>query len=691
LVVLLVLLALAQPRTAQAAPLAQSNPGTSPQLYLLPRDPANSNVVVDSHIATLRLLDDAAGPLLAVDAVYRLRNPADNDVTLPLQLFPGGDPSLGGYQGVSLTQNLQPLLVQPGDNGGFFSQITLAAGGKTTLNLQYQVSLGNSSLATIRYAPSILNGWAGNISLRVEIEIPNSVPTESWVEIMPANWRYSTTTDAGIIGLRWLYDFTIPEEAIRVRFMTPSVWEELRATEEAATGNAAVSAYVRLGDLYRDLAQIAPNDNARQRFYAQAIAAYSGGLTSQGIALATPTEQAALHIGLADLYRRRLVEVGATEQAGYADLMVAEIEQALALLPTDDARLTELRQWQSDGMKLQLNQTLDQRDWPAALAIVEQLALLPAEVVDPTSVAEDRRFILIQQALELMEQGNRVAAMAVAGDQITTEALIPPRQAASLFNGWQITLTVTPETIQLDALGLTHADRHAEALTGLEEVMEIWENGAADQPYNFQLEEIPAELNLQSGVRLQIDFPPAANGFLLARLMPPRPDYALLRGLLTQLAPTIEQQSGVVWQQIEMRQPMNLTAVVNEWNALAAGLEEQAAGFEAQSNSLDADETASAEAALTARIQAVNYRATAAEWRRLARQSALLFTFQVNDPVFTRLKGEPPARAWTVTAAAPSQTFIFQTQVLSLGRVLVGIALAFVALISVAGVLWGLL
>jgi hypothetical protein len=353
--------------------------------------------------------------------------------------------------------------------------------------------------------------------------------------------------------------------------------------------------------------------------------------------------------------------------------------------------VTELRQWQSDGMKLQLNQTLDQRDWPAALAIVEQLALLPAEVVDPALVAEDRRFILIQQALELMEQGNRVAALAVAGDQITTDALIPPRQAASLFNGWQITLTVTPETIQLNALGFTHADRHAEALAGLEEVVEIWENGAADQPYNFQLEEIPAELNLQSGVRLQIDFPPAANGFLLARLLPPRPDYALLRGLLTQLAPTIEQQSGVVWQQIEMRQPMNLTAVVNEWNTLAAGLEEQAAGFEVQSNSLDADETASAEAALTARIQAVNYRTTAAEWRRLARQSALLFTFQVNDPVFTRFKGEPPARAWTVTAAAPSQTFVFQTQVLSLGRVFVGIALAFVALISVAGVLWGLL
>src|SRR5690606_38752920 len=130
-------------------------------------------------------------------------------------------------------------------------------------------------------------------------------------------------------------------------------------------------------------------------------------------ALATPAEQTSLHIGLADLYRRRLAEVGDNERPNYADLMVAEIKQALVLLPDNDDRVIELRQWQLDGMQLQLNETRNQRDWPAALAIVEQMALLPAEVIDPNLVAEDRRFILIQQALELMEQGNRVAALAV--------------------------------------------------------------------------------------------------------------------------------------------------------------------------------------------------------------------------------------------------------------------------------------
>lgn len=689
------LLVLAAPQVAHAAPNhaphSQSNPGTSPQLYLLPRDAANNNVEVESHIATLRVVDDAAGPLLTVNAIYRLRNPETNEVTLPLMLFPGGDQSLSGYQNLTLTQNQQALPLEVSDGGGYFSQISLAAGGRATLLLQYQVSLGSESLATVRYAPSILNSWSGNISLRVELEVPSSIPAESWIEITPDDWRYSVTTAPSIIGLRWLYDFTVPEEPLRLRFITPRIWEELRAAENAANERAAVSAYVRLGDLYRDMVRIAPTENARQRFYAQAIAAYSGGLTSSAFALASPSERAALHTGLADLYRRRLVEVGSNEQGGYADLMVAQIEAALAILPADDARIVELRQWQTDGMQLQLTKALDQRDWRTALALVDALALLPADVIDPATIAEDRRYILIQQALELMEQGNRVAAVAVAGDQIAADALLPPAQAASLFSGWQLTLTVTPDTMQLIAFGITQPERHAEALDALASVVTLWEDGTEGEPYAFQLDEVPAEVSLQTGVRLLIDFPPQGNGFLLARLLPPRTDYALLSGLLTQLAPTIQRTTGIVWQQIEMSQPLNMAMVVNEWNGIAAELEEQAATFEAQSNTLNADETASAEAALTAQLQAVNYRATAAEWRYLARQSSLLVRFEINDPVYTRFQGEAPSRAWTVTAAAPSQTLLFQTQVLSLSRVLIGVAAAFILLIGVAGILWGLL
>lgn len=676
---------------AHAAPQSQSNPGTSPQLYLLPRDAANNNVVVDTHLVTLHVIDDPAGLQLQVNAIYKLHNPADSGVTLPLVLFPGGDQSLGGFQNLSLTQDDKPLLLQSGDGGGYLSQIAMDAGDHTTLVLQYQVSLGSQSLATVRYAPSILNGWAGNISLRVELQLPNTIPADSWIEITPADWRYSVDTDPNTLNVRWLYDFSAPDDPLILRFITPHVWAELQAAQSAATGSAAVTAFVKLGDLYRDLMQVAPNDSVRARFYAQAIAAYSAGETSQAFALASPNEKAGLHAGLADLYRRQLVSAPSSEQGQYADQMVAEIVQALAVLPADDSRVAELHQWQTDGWQLQLATERSQRNWPAALAIVDKLAQLPANVIDPAVVAEDRRFILLQQALELMEQGNRVAAVAVAGDQISSTALLPPPQAASLFSGWQLTLTVAPDAMRLVAFGLTEPDHHAEAVSGLKEVVELWKKGVGSDPYQFDVQEIPVEVSLESGVRLQIDFPAGGNGFELAHMLPPRVDYALLRSLLTQLSPTIKRTTGVMWEQVEMRQPLTLASAVNEWNGVAAGLETQAAAFDAQGKEFDPNQASSVEAALTAQLQAVNYRTTAADWRHLARQSSLLINFGINDPIFTRIKGETPSRAWTITAVSPSQTFVFQTQVLSVNRVLMGAALAFVLLIAVAAVLWGLL
>src|SRR5690606_21023561 len=111
------------------------------------------------------------------------------------------------------------------------------------------------------------------------------------------------------------------------------------------------------------------------------------------------------------------------------------------------------------------------------------------------------------------------------------------------------------------ALGYTHPTRHTEAISALQEVVRNWENNIDDNNYIISFTEIPNEADLQSGVHLSIDFPPGGNGFLLARLLPPRADYALLRGLLTQLSPTIEREEGFIWHQIEMRQPLNLTTV----------------------------------------------------------------------------------------------------------------------------------
>src|SRR5690606_18302475 len=191
--------------------------------------------------------------------------------------------------------------------------------------------------------------------------------------------------------------------------------------------------------------------------------------------------------------------------------------------------------------------------------------------------------------------------------------------------------------MQFVATGLTTPERWDEARAAINQVVELWRQGtsttgaAATAGYDFNVVDVPATAATQPGVQLTIDFPPSANGFLLARLLPPRVDYALLKSLLTQLAPTSQRQNGLVWQQVIMRQPIDLTPAVAQWNAVAVGLEEQAAAFDSQGRSANNGDADAAAAALQARVQAVNYRTAAAAWRGLARQSWLRFSFTVDD------------------------------------------------------------
>ena len=448
--------------TVQAAPAAQGVPGASPQLYLLPQDASTTDVVLETHIATIRLLPTGDGA--AVDTQYILRNPTDEAVTVPVRLLPGGDRSLGPAQGVSLTNDGDPVPLAADDDGGYSGDLYLAVDGRLSLHLVYQVALGDGPLVAIRYVPAVLNTWPGNISLRVELVIPDAIPPESWIQTTPSTWRYSPIEEADVTEIHWLYDFSAPDVPFRFQFVAPTVWAAIVPAEAAATGNAAITDFVQLGNLYRDLARAANDAAVRERFHAQAVAAYQGGLSSAGWGLASSQEKASVYLGLADLYRARIVDADAAEQTTYAELLVEATTQALALLPDDDAHRYETTLWQVDGLHLLLNQALARREWPTALVYLDRLTAMPGNLVNPTQLAEERDAILIQQALQLMAQGNRDAALAVAGDLIAADALVPPTEAASLFVGWQITVTATPGKTQMVIVGLTTPDR-ADAAT----------------------------------------------------------------------------------------------------------------------------------------------------------------------------------------------------------------------------------
>lgn len=674
--------------------LAQGMPGVPPQLYLLPV--GSTNVVLETHLADLRVVTGEGGASVVMDASYRLRNPTDGDVELGLRLAPGGDQSISSFQGVALSANGEALGLEAAGDGGFVSRVYIPADGRAAIRLVYQVGLGSNALVNLRYAPAVFNVWPGNISLRVQFIVPESVPSDAWVEIRPGGWSYGLLDDLTATSIKWLYDGGIPAEPFVFRFIAPGTWAQMREAQQAAVQGAPAAAFVRLGDIYGQMYAEAADDQ-RARFYAQAVAAYAAGV-SQVAAGGAPQDVAGLHIGLAGLYRDQVV--AATDPArtrDYAKLMVDEAAAALALLPADAARRAELGRWQVDGLTVLLAHAKSRHDWPQALAIVEQMAALPPDVADPALAAEERRGVLVQQGLQFMAQGNREAAMAIAGDQIAAEGLAPAPEAYPLFAGWQITVTATPDALALDAFGLTTAERHAAAYAALQEVVRQWEAGVTqtgdEGRYTFTLAEFnpPQEAGAVSGGHLTVEFPRAANGALLARLLPPRVDWALLQTVLTQLAPSVERQTEMVWQQVTLSQPLDLRATSDRWLGVATGLEDQATAFESAGIAQQAEDMTGAEGALRARIQAVNYRAVAAEWRRLTRQSWLLYTFAVDDPVFRGLGKPTPSRAWTVTPDSAPQMFVFQTQVLNLNRALTLGVLAVLGLIGAAGTLWWLL
>lgn len=687
LVLLLILALASRPRPA----FAQGTPGVPPQLYLLPVE--STDVVLETHLADLRVVIGDSGPAAVMEAGYRLRNPTKHDVELQLRLAPGGDQSISSFQALSLSANGEALALEAAGDGGYLSRVYLPTDGRVLLRLVYQVGLGNNALVNLRYSPSVFNAWPGNISLRVQYIVPESVPSDAWVEISPDRWSYGVLNDLTATSIKWLFDASIPTEPFVFRFIAPAAWAQLREAQQAAVQGAPAAAFVRLGDLYRTMyAQASPEDRAR--FYAQAVAAYSAGLT-QAAADGAPQEAAALHSGLATLYRDQVVTADAATMGDYAKLMADEATAALALLPADDSRRAELTSWQADGLNVLLAGAKERREWPQALALVEQLATLPPETVDPAWIAEERRGILVQQGLQFMAEGNRDAALALAGDQIAAEGLAPEPEAHPLFAGWQITVTATPTDLTMEAFGITSPERHAAAFAALQEVVRLWEDGtaASGDDYRFELEEVnpPQEAGSISGGHLTIQFPAAANGFLPARLLPPRVDWSLLQTVLTQLAPTAEHRNSMLWQEVTLSQPMNLRPTTDQWLGAATGLEEQAAAFETAAGAQGAQTTADAEDALRARIQAVNYRAVADEWRRLARQSRLSFTFAVDDPVLATLRETTPSRSWTVTTDSPSQMFVFQVQTLNLHRSLTLALIAVLTLLGTAGTLWWLL
>lgn len=678
-------LLLAAANIPMAGPVTQTGHARFVPLVITPLE--LTNVLLQMHTADFYFDTDANGALtLTVDARYRLKNDdLERDATVVLRVAPMTTAAaLIPITALTLTANDQALALLPMDTGGYTVELQIGADARADLQLLYTVDLQQQKLPLLEYVVVGLQRWPGAPSLRVAVTLPATIPQASWLRIGPAGWHFAAE-NADQLGAKWLYDGEQPAAPFVLQFIHPALWAQLDPLTQHIGASTALADFQQLGDLYQQLVDAAAVENVsgaiRDRFYAQALAVYTTGIERLD-PLATPGEIATLYAGLATLYRSQIAQ-GAN--GDYAAPLVAAAQAALDRLPAEATQRQELTQWLADGLQVLLTAAQQRQDWQNALALVDQLSALPSDTVDAITLAKTKRLLLVQQALQLVEQDNRAAAVALAGNELGDSALLPPPSADALFSRWEVTITVSPQQQQVEIIGEPVAAVVTEATVAFSTLADLWQTTAARDT----MVELPsvqqAEPGAQPRLRMVLQAPTNAGFAELVTVIPPRADWALLRTLLQQLQPRVEEETVWLNRRWTITQAFDLRAANEQWQAMATTLERQAAQFEQESAAFTTTDTVGTENALRARIQAANYRSAAHQWDRLTRDSWVAVQFTGQRGLSTI------GRTWLLTAETTSQALTLVVQPSSLASVASISVLALVGLFLLTTFLWWLL
>jgi hypothetical protein len=633
-------------------------------------------VTLQTHTSDITLSTDGTA---TATAFYRLRNDSASDALATLRFWSPTANGTGSLPGdLSATANGDALQIQPGD-GDAQALVTVPANGRTDLRLRYSFNLGSGAVLQTRFDAAALDqGWPGATSFRLTVNVPAEIRGESWLRTTPEGWRFSPSDSAEAAAIQWLYEGDIPAAPLIFEYANPTLWQQIVA-QRAAAQAGGVAEWVTLGNSYARLAQEAQGPGVRDRFYGQALAAYGSALDRGAAAAATPATLAPVYTGQARLYRQRIVGSGGAFSAEHAQLLVDSTLAALAALPADAPQRVELQQWLSDGLAIVLRDATDRRDWESALATLDQLEQ-SGGVMDAATIADERRRILFEQSLQLLEEGQRDEAVAVSGSGIISESLQAPAEAQALFASWQNTVTVDARGAEVVLVGVPTPGRALAAAAAATELANLW---AAQDVATVALT-APTAAEPARPVELRINLNSAGAGAALANVTPLRADWALPRTLLAQIAPETTNDATFLRRNVLLKLPLDLRGPGEQWSELAADLTQQADAIEA-AGALGDRSDASLENALRAKIQAANYRAEANNWQSLVQNSQILTLLE--GP-----RGAPSdARAWQITVSDPPQTLQYASQGLNTTGLLVLAAAALLLLLLLSGLLWSLL
>ncbi|NJS13812.1 MAG: hypothetical protein HC788_03290 [Sphingopyxis sp.] len=230
-------------------------------------------------------------------------------------------------------------------------------------------------------------------------------------------------------------------------------------------------------------------------------------------------------------------------------------------------------------------------------------------------------------------------------------------------------MTIQPDSTELLLVGSPPQAQQANAESALTTLVDRWQGSGLPAGFAVEWDKLAAFAEGgPSPLQLEITVPTGASGQTLAQTIPAGADWALLRALLAQLSPQIDQNGGLLRQNVQISQPLEVRGVGEEWSAVAAALETEASQLEAQSPTLNLanSDATSAETALRVRIQAANYRHAAQQWHTLARTSLIRATLVAPIGLQTI------SRSWLATVETPTQILELQAEATSPSRLLGG-------------------
>ena len=657
--------------------LLQSESAVASHLLLQPA--LETSLVLLTHTLDVRVAtDDGRALTLQIEAAYRLHNVEDEAITATLLVAQPADASAAGRplpRNIAVTLDGQPLALQPaGQTVGQSVQAEFDADARRRLTLRYHLPLAATQTFDFHYPISELLSWPSDISgWRVTIDFANMeqwlAPSENWLQISPRGWKMRANQ------LEWLREERPPTTDVLFQALHPQRIQEIRAAQNAIRANNEVESQQRLGDLYAQLHQApALGAAARERFYEQALAAYTQALRLAEEHARAETVLAAVRYRLAALYRRRAIAADGSVDSVYVALMVAEAEKALPAMPQGPTRL-ELQNWVAQGLQQQLRVARLQENWPLALQFTDRLARLPADVVDPATLEAERRALILHEVLQQLQEGNEEAAVSLVGEEILTGETLPRPEYRTLFANWQITVTLNQNDVSINALARPIFQRRVDGESALNSLLNTWSlSGVTDVALTEEA----------GGFIIQLDRLDARKRRLLAQNTPQQPDWALLHSAILTAEQETRQENRLLWKRTTQAIDVDFRPVGDQWHSMAASLEREAVAVaDAAAPAANRAEVAALE--IRQSLRTAQHRLEAARWRRLVSDSTVQIVIGDSPDAAS------PQRVWLLGLTDAPQRLTNQIESINTVRLWLAIALAIVLSSLFAGLLWLLL